>query len=87
MTEKMLSIPVADGACAATPVAWRLEVPRGQSLLVRGQRAVLWRVTRGAFQIEQGRLTIGFSHREQFITPAGDEAVLPHFTHHGINRG
>ena len=53
MTEKMLSIPVADGACAATPVAWRLEVPRGQSLLVRGQRAVLWRVTRGAFQIER----------------------------------
>lgn len=36
----------------ATP-AWALDVPRGQALLGHGQRAGLWRVTRGAFLIER----------------------------------
>ena len=53
MTQKLFSVPVADAACAATPAAWSLDVSRGQALIVHGQRAVLWRVTRGAFQIER----------------------------------
>ncbi len=53
MTFLQSSLSSAGAADAAVPAAWRLDVLRGQSLIIHGQRAVLWRVTRGAFQIER----------------------------------
>ncbi len=44
---------VTPSGAASDAAAWALDIPRGQLLLGHGQRAGLWRVTRGAFLIER----------------------------------